>query len=100
MKILKIKSDKGYFSLDNENWVPIDEISKESLLSLLNLIIENDVEIDEYNEELIRNPAHRIIYENIYKNFEPILNNKSTFEDDCDNLYKDAFMKYQEEASI
>ncbi|MBU2926277.1 hypothetical protein Q4530_17460 [Colwellia sp. 1_MG-2023] len=98
MKILKIDSDKGYFSTDGKNWIAIDEITKEGILSLLNNIIENDVELDEYNECLLKNPAHRIIYENIYKNFEPILNNKSTFEDDCANLYKDAFIKYQEQS--
>ena len=67
MRILKIDQNKGYFSLDGEEWLELDKLTKESILALLDLIISGDAEMDEYSEEKLKQPAHGIIYRNLYQ---------------------------------
>jgi hypothetical protein len=97
MKYFKIENKKVLFSVDTENWFQIDEITKDYLMQLLELAINSDFEMDEYEESLIANPAHQIIYKNIHEKFEELLNNKKRFKDESDSKYKEAFEKYQDE---
>lgn len=95
MKHLKIENNKAYFSTMTKTDVPIDQIIKEDLLDLLNLAIEKDEFcMDEYNQNVIQNQAHRIIYDNIYKKLLELRNNRTQFRDAADNLYKEAVEKY------
>lgn len=43
----------------------------------------------------IRNPAHKIIYQNLSDKFNELLSNKTQFLDESEALYKDALQKYQ-----
>ena len=97
MKYLKIENNKGFYRLDTnkENWVELDQINKDHLLSLLKLASAGQFEMDEYNDELIRNPAHNIIYKNIYGKFSDFLNNKTRFQDSVEATYKTAIDKYK-----
>lgn len=99
MKYLKIENDKGYFIKDKntpENWIEIDLIEKYDLLRLLDYATEEDTfEYDEYNNELLQNKAHNIIYKHITEKFNMFLRNKKIFKDEVDNLYKEAIEKYQ-----
>lgn len=66
MKILKIENNQAKFSLDGINFTLIDKITKESILSLINIVLDkDDIEMDEYNEALLANKAHQIIYRSI-----------------------------------
>lgn len=94
MKYLKIENNKGYFIKDG-NWTEIDLIEKDDLLSLLDYATEEDFEYDKYDNELLQNKAHNIIYKYIVERFEAFLQNKNRFKDEVDNLYKDAIEKYQ-----
>jgi hypothetical protein len=62
MKALKIEGSKGHFLTENGTYETIDKIDKCILLKLVNSALEDDFEIDEYNEESLRNQAHQIIY--------------------------------------
>ena len=97
MKYLKIEKNKGYFIKDKNtpNWTEIDLIEKDDLLSLLDYAMEEDFEYDKYDNELLQNKAHNIIYKHIVEKFESFLQNKNGFKDEVDNLYKDAIEKYQ-----
>ena len=98
MKYLKIENNKGYFIKDKntpENWTEIDLIEKDDLLSLLDYAMEEDFEYDKYDNELLQNKAHNIIYKHIVEKFESFLQNKNRFKDEVDNLYKEAIEKYQ-----
>ncbi len=98
MKYLKIDNNKAFFIKENnaqqQVWLPIDEIGKEDLLALLNSAIANDFEMDEYNEDLLGNKAHQIIYKNLHDKFTDLLNNKTRFKEESEGLYKAAFAKY------
>lgn len=81
----------------------IDKIRKEDLLRLLNLIVdesaENEFEMDSYDEESLKNPAHKIIYKNIYDKFDALIKKRVQFMDETCDLYKSAIEKYSVELS-
>lgn len=97
MKYLKIESNKGSYRLDTtlENWTEIDQIKKDHLLALLKFAATTDFEMDEYKDELLQNPAHNIIYKNIYGKFKEFTDNKTRFQDSIEATYKPAIEKYK-----
>lgn len=97
MKYLKIDDNKGYFLQQKDStteWVEIDRISKENLLSLLNSAISEDFEMDVYDEAKLANKAHQIIYKSISEKFINLVAMKSKFKDESDSYYKEALEKY------
>ena len=97
MKCLLIKDGKGLFSTDDSNFIPLDMITKNDLLKILDLIINNDVEMDPFDDILIKNAAHKIIYRNLYSKFFDLLRNKSRFKDESTSLYRSAIERYEVE---
>jgi len=95
MKYLMIEENKVLFTVNNTDWFPIDEITKDHLLSLLDLAINNDFEMDAFDSSKIANQAHQIIYKNIYDKFIELTRNKTRFSDESEALYKEAIEKYK-----
>ena len=98
MKYLKIEDNKACFRKDKtqpENWNEIDKIEKEDLMKLLDFATEDDFEMDVYNEDILANKAHQIIYKSIYEKLNNFLTNKDRFKDQTENVYKEALEKYQ-----
>lgn len=93
MKYLKIDDNKGLY-WDGTAYQEIDKINKAGLLVLLNAAEKDDFELDRYDEKLLGNKAHQVIYENIYSKFEQFLSDKDHFKTEVDNMYKDALNKY------
>jgi hypothetical protein len=94
MKYLKIENNKGYFLKQND-WIEIDQIEKNDLIYLLDMAVENDFEMDIFEEVSLANKAHQIIYKHLYEKLSSFLSNKTRFKIEAENLYKDAFEKYQ-----
>lgn len=100
MKYLTIESGKGYYSLDGlaDSRKQIDEITKEELLSLVELCVERkDFEMDQYDAALVIQPAHQIIYKNIYQKLNDIIRCRESFLDEKISLYRTAIEKYSSE---
>lgn len=96
MKVLRIKDNLGEFIDAKGQYLPIDRIGKDSLLFLVNLTLEKDaVEFDEYNEELIKNHAHRIIYKSIFEKLKGLEDRRQAFKDEAKRLYLKEFQKYR-----
>lgn len=97
MTYLKIDNNKGYYRLEgaSEDWVELDQISKDDLLKLLEKATTEEFVMDEYEDELLQNPAHNIIYKNIYGKFTELLSNKTRFQDSVNLMYKSAIDKYK-----
>jgi hypothetical protein len=97
MKYLKIENNKGFYRLDTskEDWIELDQINKDNLLSLLRFATKEDFEMDEFDDELMQNPAHNIIYKNIHGKFKDFLSNKTRFQDSAEVTYKAAIDKYK-----
>lgn len=97
MKYLKIESNKGFYRIDKtkEEWSELDQINKDQLLTLLKFASTEEFEMDEYKDELLQNPAHNIIYKNIYEKFIDFLGNKTRFQDSVEAMYRSAIEKYK-----
>ena len=97
MKILKIEDNNGYFSSDGKEWNPIDEINKENLLSLVDISLSVDFKMDDFDKAKLGNPAHRVIYNNIFNKLSELRSKKVRFKDEIESLYKEAIEKYSQE---
>jgi hypothetical protein len=98
MTYLEIKDNKGYFKTKSKVQTPIDQISKEDLLELLDLAVEDDdFEMTEFDKEILLNQAHQIIYGDLYRKFEELRQQRTMFRDEALNLYKESFAKYSVE---
>lgn len=94
MKHLKIEDQKAYFKR-GDNWIVVTDMTKDDLLNLAYAAInEADFETDVYNEVLLPNPAHKIIYQKINGQLTELHNRRDTFQEEVNNIYKDAYNKY------
>ena len=102
MIYLKIYNNKGYFRVDGtcEKWTELDQIGKDDLLRLIEKATTEEFQMNEYRDELLQNPAHNILYKNIYSKFSELLNNKTRFQDSVNAMYKTAIDKYSTELSV
>lgn len=95
MKILKIDRGNAYFCLEEGGeWRIIDTIDKNALLTLLDLYLEVDVEIDSPDDQELSNQAHAIIYRGIFEKLSQLGDEKSRFKDQSETLYLDEMKKY------
>lgn len=100
MKLLKADDSQGHFVKKADEFTPIDQITKEDLLRLAELALEQDeVDFDPYDEEVIKNEAHRIIYRNILDKLESLRGRRDEFIEKRDGLYRDACEQYQQDLS-
>lgn len=95
MKILKIEKSQGYYRDTEGNYEPIDKIDKAVLLALVNLALTDDFEIDEYNEEDLKNQAHQIIYKSISSKLIDLHRRRNQFRDESDRLFLEEYEKYK-----
>ena len=95
-KYLKIDDNKGYY-WDGAVYQEIDKISKKGILALLKAAEADDFQFDAYDENLLGNKAHQIIYENLATKFDEFLGDKELFKREVDNLYREAIGKYSAE---
>lgn len=94
MKHLKIEDQKALFTR-GESWMVVTEMTKEDLLNLAHLAIEEeDFETDKYDEALLPNPAHKIIYQQINTQLTELHKRRDSFQEEVRNIYKDAYNKY------
>ncbi len=97
MKLLKIESNLGHFLNKEDDFDLIEKITKEDLLRLANLTLENEVEFDEFDEELIKNQAHQIVYKSVYDKLYDLKERKKEFVDESERMYLSEHERYREE---
>ncbi len=96
IKILKINDGKGYYLDKNGNYVEVDKVDRDSLLYLINLVINSEVEIETYDESLILNKVHQIIYKEISQKILTLNTSKLTLLSNIDTEYADLINKYKD----
>ncbi|HTR40458.1 MAG TPA: hypothetical protein VMH87_02420 [Pseudomonadales bacterium] len=96
MKYLKIKDNKGYY-WDGAKDQELDKINKQGIIVLLKAAESGDFEMDKYDQKLLGNRAHQIIYEHLFNKFEEFLGDKKQFKREVEVLYKEAIGKYSAE---
>ena len=94
MKYLRIENRKGQYLKDG-NWTDVTALSKDDLMQMVRAALEDDdFEIDEYDEGLLPNPAHKIIYKHVSQQLEDIHSRKDEFQEAKRSMFKDAYEKY------
>ncbi len=98
MKLLKIDNNQGLFLVEEDEHKLVDKITKEDLLRLVDLTLtQEDIEFDEYNADLLKNPAHQIIYKNVFENLKSLQERKDGFLDDTETLYLAEYERYKQD---
>lgn len=95
MKILKIENSQGLYYTASQTFQAIDKITKEELLQLVNWALEDDVELDEYNEDRLKNQAHQIVYKSVYDKLRDLRNRQRAFKDESEQLFSKEYDKYK-----
>lgn len=95
MKVLKIDNSQGHYLTEEDGYETVDKIDKVILLRLVNLALEDDFEIDEYDEEELKNQAHQIIYKSISAKLNDLHQKRNQFRDESERLYLDEYEKYK-----
>lgn len=96
MKILKIENSRGHFRTAEGGYETVDKIDKTVLLGLVNSALEDDFEVDEYDEEKLQHQAHQIIYKSICEKLNDLHKKRNQFRDESERLYLDEYEKYKE----
>jgi hypothetical protein len=95
MKVLKIEDYKGFCLADESNYQPLDKLDKTILLNLVNLALTENFEIDKYDELLLKNEAHRIIYKSVSEKLNDLHQKREKFNDESDNVFIEEYEKYK-----
>ncbi len=95
MRLLKIKDNQGQYYVGPNNYLTLDKLTKEGLLMLVNLTLENEIEMDEYNEETLKHQAHQVIYKNVFQKLNELDKRKQEFTDDSETLFLEDYEKYK-----
>ncbi|KAB2180389.1 MULTISPECIES: hypothetical protein [Staphylococcus] len=96
MKLLTIDKNCAHFlDLNKDEYRNITEITSNDIYKLLEVILESNVTMDNYEDKKIDNPAEEIIYVNIYNQFKEIIEDKTNIIDSINEEYKLAEEKYK-----
>jgi len=98
MNYTKIDNNKVLFRINAkiDEWKEITEISGGDIITLLNHVIDdNEFQIAEYSNDLIRNEVHNVIYKSIYSQFDEIIKNKKSILDQNNTRYREIIEKYK-----
>lgn len=96
MNYTKIENGKVYFRLSSsDNWKLISDITGDDLIKLIEKCIdEDDFELEEFDDTLIKNEAHKIIYKSIYQKINDIYLERDNIIDENTQRYNDIIEKY------
>lgn len=100
MKLLKVEGAQGAFLSEKGEFVSLEKITKEDLLWLVNKTLDDEVvEFDDYDENLVRNEAHRIIYKSVSEKLRGLRARRKEFVDDAARLYLEDYERYRADSS-
>ena len=99
MKLLKIENSQGYYFSEDEEYVSLDKITKDGLLRLVDLALEDGATYDTYDEDKLKNQAHQIIYKSIYGKLSALSEEREEFIDESKRLFLKEYEKYSEASS-
>jgi len=95
MKALKIENNQGHFLTEKNDYQTVDKIDKTALLSLVDLALQDSFEIDEYDENGLKNQAHQIIYKSISEKLKELNQKRNQFRDESERLFLTEYEKYK-----
>ena len=98
MKLLKIENPLGFYQAEDGAYHEIDQITKEALLWILEKVLDESGELDEYDEDELKNQAHQVVYKSIYSNLKALEDRRQEFIDESERLFLEDYKRYVEDA--
>ncbi|HEX7048297.1 MAG TPA: hypothetical protein VF275_12070 [Gammaproteobacteria bacterium] len=95
MKILKIDNNQGFFLDVDDSYRSVDKIDKERLLAIINRVVENEVTFDHPTEENLKNQAHKVIYQSLFKKLSDLVARKEQLKDESERAYLKEYERYK-----
>lgn len=96
MIYLKIENNVGKFYKDG-TYETIDKMANDDLWRLANAVMEDDdFQMNVYDEALLPNKAHRIIYKHVYELFTSLQERKEQYKNESELMYKTAYDAYKQ----
>ena len=96
MIYLKIEHNVGKFYKEG-TYITIDQMVKGDLWRLANAVMnDDDFQMDAYNEALLPNKAHQIIYKHVYELLTSLQERKEQYKNECELMYKTAYDAYKQ----
>jgi hypothetical protein len=99
MKLLKIENHLGHYRTEDGTYHKVDQITKEALLWILEKVLDGSGELDEYDENELKNQAHQVVYKSIYSNLKALEDRRDEFIDESERLFLDDYKRYMKDAS-
>lgn len=97
MKLLKISENVGQFLAASGDYSPIDKIGKDDLLWMVDRTLDEDeVELDAYDDQAIKNQAHQVIYKSIFQKLTDLRNRRQEFIDESARVFLDEYERYRD----
>ena len=96
MKLLRIVKGKGEYSINGTDYKIIDELTKEDIFAIIEMVITNDdVEFDNITEAVkVENIAQNIVYSNLLNKLQELKSRRQSIIDDSKADFSEAFKKY------
>ncbi len=96
MIYLKIENNVGKFYKDG-TYETIDKMANDDLWRLANAVMEDDdFQMNVYDEALLPNKAHRIIYKHVYELLTSLQERKEQYKNESELMYKTAYDAYKQ----
>lgn len=96
MIYLKIENNVGKFYKDG-TYKTIDKMAYDDLWRLANSVMtDDDFQMNVYDEALLPNKAHRIIYKHVYELLISLQERKEQYKNESELMYKTAYDAYKQ----
>ena len=96
MIYLKIENNVGKFYKDG-TYETIDKMANDDLWRLANAVMkDDDFQMNVYDEALLPNKAHRIIYKHVYELLTFLQERKEQYKNESELMYKTAYDAYKQ----
>ena len=96
MKLLRIENSSGQYRDKDGEYRPVDKLNKEGLLHLVNTVLaEGTVDFDEFDDSLIKNQAHQIVYKSVFRKLHDLRKRRSEFVDESKRTFLEVYEKYR-----
>ena len=96
MIYLKIENNVGKFYKDG-TYETIDKMANDDLWRLANAVMkDDDFQMNVYDEALLPNKAHRIIYQHVYELLTSLQERKEQYKNESELMYKTAYDAYKQ----
>ena len=94
MKLLKIENCQGYYLVKDQEYAPVDKITKDDLLKLADFALEVEATYDVYDEEKLKNQAHQIVYKSLFAKLRALSKGREEFIDESKRIFLTEYEKY------